>query len=100
MFMRPALFALFIVFLVQSAIMPLAAAEDCAIQEPQHSDDDCSPLCVLCVCNPVGHAFKMELVRAITIGSDPLPASVVLTEATPDAPPREILHVPLSVSAL
>lgn len=94
------MFALLVVFLAQSAITPLVAAEDCVIQETQHSDDDCSPLCVLCVCNPVGHSFKVEIVRALTISSDPSPASVVLTEATPDAPPREILHVPLSASAL
>ena len=98
--MRSALYALLVVFLAQSAILPLVAAEDCAIQEVQHSDDDCSPLCILCVCNPAGHSFKAEIVRAITVHSDPSPASVVLTEATPDAPPREILHVPLAPSAL
>lgn len=98
--MRPALYALLVVFLAQSAILPLTALEDCVIQETQHSDDDCSPLCVLCVCNPVGHSFQTEIVRDITVCSDPSPASVVLTEATPDAPPREILHVPLAPPAL
>jgi hypothetical protein len=97
---RSALFALLVVFLAQSAVLPIIAAEDCVIQEIQHSDDDCSPLCVLCVCNPVGHSFQTEIVRDITVCSDPSPASVVLTEATLDAPPREILHVPLVASAL
>ena len=97
--MRSALYALLVVFLGQSAIVPLIAAEDCVIQEMQHPDDDCSPLCVLCACSPVGHSFQSEIVRDLTLCSDPSPAPVVLTEATPDAPPREILHVPLTTSA-
>ena len=95
-----ALLALLIVFMAQAAVMPLVAAEDCAIEELRHTDDDCSPLCVLCVCNAIGHSFQTEIVRNITICPDPSSASVVLTEATLDAPPREILHVPLAASAL
>lgn len=98
--MRLALYALLVVFLAQSTIVPLLAAEDCMIQEMQHPDDDCSPLCVLCACSPASHSFQVEIVPDITLSSDPSPASVVLTEATPDTPPREILHVPLAVSAL
>ena len=96
--MRPALLALLVVFLAQSALVPLLAAEDCAIQELQHPDDDCSPLCVTCACSPVGHAFQSEIVRDLTACSDPSPAPVFLTAATPDAPPRDILHVPLATS--
>ena len=98
--MRSALFALLVVFLAQSALVPLFAVEDCGIQEVQHPDDDCSPLCVTCVCSPVGHAFQSEIVRDITACSDPSPAPVVLTAATPDAPPRDILHVPLATFTL
>lgn len=97
--MRTALYALLVVFLAQSIIVPLLAAEDCMIQEMQHPDDDCSPLCVLCACSPVGHSFQTEIVRDATICSDPSPATVDPTAATPDAPPRDILHVPLAPSA-
>lgn len=96
--MRLVLLALLLAFFAQSAIVPLVAAEDCAIQETQHPDDDCSPLCVTCACSPVGHAFQSEIVRDLTVCSDPSPAPVVLTAATPDAPPRDILHVPLAPS--
>ena len=96
--MRSALLALLVVLLAQSAFVPLLAAEDCAIQEMQHPDDDCSPLCVTCSCSPVGHAFQLEIVRDLTACSDPSPAQVALTAATPDAPPRDILHVPLATS--
>ena len=96
--MRSVLMALLLAFFAQTAIVPLLAAEDCAIQESQHPDDDCSPLCVTCACSPVGHAFQSEIVRDFTVCSDPSPAPVVLTAATPDAPPRDILHVPLATS--
>jgi hypothetical protein len=93
---RSALFALLVVFLAQSAVVPLVAAEDCVIQETQQPDDDCSPLCVLCACSPVGHSFQAEIVRDFTICSAPSLAAVILTEAILDAPAREILHVPLA----
>ena len=98
--MRSALYALLVVILIQGTIVTLLATEDCVIQEMQHPDDDCSPLCVLCACSPASHSFQTEIVRDIALCSDPSPASVVPTKAAPSAPPREILHVPLAVSAL
>lgn len=83
----------------QSAALPLIVAEDCALAETRHADDDCSPLCVTCSCTPNSHAFKREVAVPVTI-------VLVLAETprhrnrpTPDAPPQDILHVPLSLLA-
>lgn len=86
--------------LFQSAVSPLLVVEDCPVQEMRHADDDCSPLCVTCACSPIGHAFQHEIVNDGAAAGDPAAAAVLLTVAAPDAPPREILHVPLGTSAL
>lgn len=84
----------------QTAISPLVVAEDCAIVEASHSDDDCSPLCATCDCGPLSHAFQIEITSVqsarFVSGSRPLLAIAL----PPDAPVREILHVPLASATL
>lgn len=84
----------------QTAVSPFVLAEDCAIVEPQHPDDDCSPLCSTCDCGPLSHAFQIEIVAHQSIRADVGSRSDAAIALPPDAPPQEILHVPLSASTL
>lgn len=84
----------------QTAFSPLVLAEDCAIVEPQHPDDDCSPLCSTCDCGPLSHAFQVEIVADQSVRPDAGSRSLAVIALPPDAPVREILHVPLASSTL
>ena len=98
--MRLSLFLLLGTLVFQSAVTPLVMVEDCAIQELRHTDDECPPLCVTCGCSPAGHAFQTEPVLESGIGSDTALKSFIPSSFAPDAPPREILHVPLRAATL
>ncbi len=84
----------------QAGISPLVLPEDCAIVEASHSDDDCSPLCATCDCGPLSHAFQIEIVpdQSVRIDSNSRPSLAIAFP--PDAPTREILHVPLALASL
>jgi len=97
---RFSVFLLLGTLLIQTAVTPLMLVEDCPIQELRHTDDDCSPLCVTCACSPVGHAFQTETVLESGIGNNLALRSFVPAAVAPDAPTREILHVPLAVETL
>lgn len=86
------------ILVFQSAVSPLVMVEECQIQELRHADDECPPLCVTCGCCPAGHAFQAETVRQSFVGANPELASLLRPSTAPDAPPREILHVPLAAA--
>ena len=84
----------------QTAISPLVVPEDCSLVELQHSDDDCSPLCATCDCGPLSHAFQIEIATDATFHLDLATRPNTSRTLPPDAPPQEILHVPLATSTL
>ena len=84
----------------QAAISPLVVSEDCAILELQHSNEDCSPLCATCDCGPLSHAFQIEIVAEPSLHSAANGRSLTALALQPDAPVREILHVPLASATL
>lgn len=98
--MRLSLVLLLGALVFQSAISTLVVAEDCSIVELQHSDDDCSPLCATCDCGPLSHAFQIEIVADQLLRSEAGSHSLTVNALPPDAPPQEILHVPLVTSTL
>lgn len=98
--MRLSLLLLLGTLAFQAAISPLVVPEDCAIVEAAHSDDDCSPLCATCDCGPLSHAFQIEIVPDQLVRIDSNNRSLVAIALPPDAPAREILHVPLTSATL
>lgn len=83
------------VLLFQGTASPLLVTEDCLVQELRHADDDCPPLCVTCACSAIGHAFQPEVSAEAVAQWPSLGREFRPADAAPEAPPHEILHVPL-----
>lgn len=85
------------VLFAQAFVSPLVANEECAIQEPSHAGDDCSPLCVTCAC-VVAHAFEGETTPSLSADQTPHARSLPPQASLADGPSFDILHVPLRPS--
>lgn len=99
--MRRFLIAVFVALtLTEMMVSPLVCKACCPSSEQQGRDsDDCSPWCVSCTCCHLAHTVCPEVPPAAAVSQVVEPGFTESLAPLPVTPPRDILHVPLSLTS-